>query len=356
MSGVDAIHKRMLDNISNEYDKTEGSFFYDATKPAAIEFENKSKEIQEVANKLDVENLEGEELERYVYQHTGTVIRKPATKSSGKVIIKGQEGAIISKGDLVSADTVNFVITENKKIDETGRTEVTVRCEEAGAIGNVPAGAIKYFPVSIPGLTSVTNPQSVTNGYDAEPDIELLERYYERIRTPATSGNKYHYLNWAKEVVGVGNARVVPLWQGDNTVKVTIIDSNMQPASEELVAQVQEYIDPNITGLGEGQAPIGAFCTVVAAIAKPIDVSFTVTKDVTYTIDQIKSSAEAAIAEYLKNIAFKKNLVSYAQIGAIILDTEGVLDYRELRVNAGIENISVNDEEVAVLGEVVINE
>lgn len=355
MEDREQILNRILSNIPDRYDKSKGLFPYDFSKATAIEFERKNKEIQEVANKLAVENLSGEELERFIYQRTG-IKRKPATKATTVVIVSGQEGAKISKGDLVGADTVNFISIEDKTIGPTGQMTVLVECELAGTIGNVPAGAIKYFPVSIAGLTSVTNLEAVTNGYDAESDESLLERYYERIRTPATSGNKYHYLNWAKEVVGVGNARVIPLWKGDNTVKVIIIDSNKQPASEDLINNVQEYIDPGSRGLGEGEAPIGAFCTVVSATPKTINISVTITKDENYSTEQIKHSIEESITEYLKEIAFKKNLVSYARIGSIILDVDGVLDYTELRMNEGIENIIIENEEVAILGEVVINE
>lgn len=349
------IKQDMLNNVKNTVDKTQNSLVHDALSPAAIEFALMYMELEEVANKLDVENLFGDELQSFINQRTG-ITRKQATKATTVVIISGQEGAKISKGDLVGADTVNFISTEDKTIDNTGQMAVLVECESSGVIGNVPAGAIKYFPVSIAGLTSVTNLEAVTNGYDAESDESLLERYYERIRTPATSGNKYHYLNWAKEVTGVGNARVVPLWQGDNTVKVIIIDSNKQPASEDLISKVQEYIDPGGRGLGEGQAPIGAFCTVVSATPKNINIAVTITKDENYSIEQIKSSIEENITEYLKEIAFKKNLVSYARIGSIILDAEGILDYTGLKVNEGIENIIIGNEEVAILGMVIINE
>jgi uncharacterized phage protein gp47/JayE len=350
------IKKEMLDNISDEIDKTENKFINNAITPAAIKFAETYIGLDYIASKLDVENLEGEELERYVYQHTGTVIRKPATKATTVVTISGQEGASIKVGNLVAADTVNFISTEDKTVGPNGQIEVLVECESPGTIGNVPAGAIKYFPVSIPGLTSVTNTEPITNGYNAESDENLLERYYERIRTPATSGNKYHYLNWAKEVTGVGDVRVVPLWNGNNTVKAIIIDSNKQPASTELVEQVQEYIDPNITGLGEGQAPIGAFCTVVSATGKAIDITFTVTRDTNYTVEQIKANVENNIKEYLQSIAFKEDIVSYAKIGALILDSEGVLDYQGLTINSGTSNIAITNEEVAILGTVTINE
>lgn len=364
MEDREKILNRILSNIPNRYDKSEGLFPYDFSKATAIEFERKKKEIQEVSNKLDIKNLSGNELERFVYQRT-SITRKQATKATTIVTIAGQEGARISKGDLVGADTVNFISTENKTIDDTGQMIVNVECESPGVIGNVPAGAIKYFPISIAGLTSVTNQEPIKNGYDAEGDESLMERYYERIRTPATSGNKYHYINWAKEVIGVGAVRVNPLWNGDNTVKVIIIDSNKKPASEELINKVQEYIDPKgeyinakwtTWGTGAGQAPIGAFCTVTSATSKDINISVKVTKDENYTLEQIKTNIEESIINYLKEIAFKKNLVSYAQIGSLILNVDGVLDYTNLRINEGIENIIIDIEEIAILGEVVLSE
>lgn len=357
------IKKNIMSRIPNNTDKSEKGFIDNAITPGAMEFANVYLELSDIVDKLDIENLSDEELDRFIYQRTGNVTRKPATKSTTVVNIQGQEGAKISQGDFVGADTVSFVSTEDRIIGPSGETTVTVECEMAGIMGNVPAGAIRYFPVSIPGLTSVTNPEPVTNGYNAESDYDLRQRYYKRARTPATSGNKYHYLNWAEEVVGVGDAKVEPLWQGDNTVKVIIIDSNKQPASAELVAQVQDYIDPGITGLGEGQAPMGSFCTVVSGTGKVIDIAFTVNKDSSYTLEQIKVNIENNIIEYLKDIAFKDDPiskirmpVSYAKIGAIILDSEGVLDYEDLIINGGTSNIVIADDEVAVIGEVVINE
>lgn len=341
MSDIETIHKRMLGSISNEYDKSEGSFFYDATRPAAIEFENKDKEIQKVADKLDIENLEGEELERFIYQRTG-IPRKPATKATTIVIITGQEGAKISKGDLVGADTVNFISMEDKTIDLTGQMEVLVECEEPGTIGNVPAGAIKYFPVSIPGLVDVYNPEAVTNGYDVESDTELRQRYYEKLQRPAKAGNKYHYEQWAKEVVGVGGVRVVPRWNGPLTVKVIIIDSNGQPASEDLVDRVFNHI--------EGERPFGANVTVISATPVTINISVTLVLVEGYEELQVKENISKNISEYLKSIAFKTDYVSYAQIGSIILDTDGVLDYSDLLINSGMANIPIGNEEVAIMG------
>lgn len=355
MEDRNVILSRMLQSVDDKYDKTEGSFFYDAMVPIAIEIEEKVAEIDNVKSKLDVENLSGIELEKFTTQRTG-ISRKPATKATTIVTIEGQEGASIKVGDLVASDVVNYIVQQSNTIGPSKSMEVLVRCEVEGNVGNVPTGAIKYFPITIAGLTSVTNTETVTNGYEAESDTELKQRYFDKIRTPATSGNKYHYLNWSKEIVGVGDTRVFPLWDGNNTVKIVIIDSNKQPASLELVSEVQEYIDPNITGTGQGQAPIGAFCTVVSATSKDIDITFTVIRDTNYTLEQVITNISNDITGYLKSIAFKEDVVSYAKIGATILDSEGVLDYSNLKINTGISNINVSEQEVATLGTVVISE
>jgi uncharacterized phage protein gp47/JayE len=336
------ILNRILSNIPDRYDKSKGLFPYDFSKATAIEFVNFYLKLEDVKNKLDVENLSGEELERFVYQRTGTVTRKPATKATEMVVISGSEGAKISKGDLVGADTVNFISTENKTIDATGQMRVIVECEEYGTIGNVPAGTINSFPVSIPGLVDVYNPEPFTNGYNAESDDELRERYYEKLQRPAKAGNKYHYEQWAKEVVGVGGVRVVPRWNGPLTVKVVIIDSNGLPADQELIDSVKNHI--------EEERPFGANVTVVSATPVTINISVTLVLVEGYEELQVKEKISKNISEYLKSIAFKTDYVSYAQIGSIILNTDGVIDYSDLLVNFGTGNVLIINDQVAIMG------
>lgn len=341
MSEVEQIHRRMLDNISDDYDKTEGSFFFDATRPAAIEFERKNEEIKTVEAKLDIENLEGEELERFVYQRTA-IERKPATKATTTVIMSGQEGTTIPQGSLVSTGEINFVTIEDATIGESGQVSVIVECEEFGSVGNVPANTIVLFPISIPGVVDVYNPEPVTNGYDAESDDDLRSRYYEKLQRPAKAGNKYHYEQWAKEVVGVGGVRVVPRWNGPLTIKLIIIDSNGQPARQDLIDDVVSYV--------ETQRPFGADVTVVPAIGLPINIAVNLILADGYNKEAVKEDIDKNITEYLKSIAFKANHVSYAQIGSIVLNTEGVLDYSNLLINGGTVNIPVADDEWAIMG------
>lgn len=341
------IKRDMLDRVSNTLDKSQNSFIHDALAPAALELASAYMYLEYIQDKLNVENLEGEELETYVYQRSG-ITRRPATKARAIVKIEGEEGAVISRGDLVAAGDINFIVLESKSIGVEGFTEVEVECEELGTIGNVPADAITQFPISIPGITNVYNPEPATGGYEEESDNELLERYYEKIKTPAISGNKHHYLVWAKEVAGVGDARVIPLWDGPGTVKVVIIDSNKQPASQELVDSVKAHI--------EEERPIGADVTVTSAQPKKIDIELTIIKDEMHTLEQVKANIRKGISDYFAEVAFRQDFISYAHIGRIVLESKGILDYSNLLIDGDTKNITINYEETPILNEVIVSE
>lgn len=87
-------------------------------------------------------------------------------------------------------------------------------------------------------------------------DEELRERYFETINEKTFSGNIADYKKKTKEIAGVGAVKVVPAWNGGGTVKLMILDSNYNKASNELISRVQETICPNENSNGIGLAPI----------------------------------------------------------------------------------------------------
>lgn len=341
----DIILARMLGNVSGTYDKTEGSFIYDIESPLAIELESLSTKTDTVLNYGFVDTATGEYLDKKVSEHG--IIRKAATKSIGTVTITGVAGSAIVSGELVASDNVNFIFTKDYVVPEPGTIDVEVICEIPGTIGNVPVGAIKTFPKTLEGLQTVTNANVFANGYDEEADDDLRARFYTKVQTPVTSGNKYHYKNWALEVTGVGDAKILPLWNGNGTVKIILINSNKRAADSTLINSVSEYIEEN--------RPIGATVTVESATELAINISLTLSIDENnYTLTQVKSIIEANLTDYLADIAFTATYISYAKIGNIIINSKGVLDYSNLKINSGTSNINIPDNQVAVLGGVTI--
>jgi len=332
-----------LARISDGFDKTVGSFFYDTQKPLAIELSRIYKKINTILKNAFARTATGKWLDYKVAEQGLT--RREATFSSGTVIITGDVGAQIQQGDKVMADRLTFTVTRTQTLTN-GQAEVSVVCDTPGLVGNVPVGAINTFPVTLSGLISVTNPAAMTGGYDEESDDSLRQRYFEKVSAPATSGNKHHYRLWAKEVPGVGDARVVPLWNGPGTVKVIIVNALKLAAEPGLVSTVAAHIEDN--------RPIGAEVTVISAAPVFINISIVINKR-PGAVD-VQNEVETAITAFLREIAFVNEYVSIAHVGGRILACAGVRDFRELTVNGGTMNIPVGQNQVAVLGSVNISE
>ncbi|MDD2217945.1 MAG: baseplate J/gp47 family protein [Eubacteriales bacterium] len=341
----DELKADMLSEIDSSFDTSEGSFFSDAITPAAIELEKSYAAMDSILNNAFVGTASGEYLERKCSELG--INRKPATKSAGQVEISGAAGGSITSGSLVSTELVIFAITEDKVIGATGKELVSVECQTFGIKGNVPSGSIKYFPITLEGITAVTNPSTFSDGYDAETDVSLRQRYYEKINTPATSGNRYHYKQWAKEVEEVGDAKVFSTWNGAGTVKVVICDRNKRAATAQLISDTVAYIEAN--------RPIGATVTVASATEKAINVTATIVLGNGRTLAQVKTDFETALTEYFKEVAFIDIYISYAKVGSILYDVYGVSDYSDLTMNATPANINIADTEVPVLGTVVLS-
>ena len=273
MSASDILTE-MLGNMPESYQKTIGFPTYDLLAAVSLRMEGTDTTIDEAKQQLDPENLHDSALDRYIYPRSG-LERKAATFAHGSLTVTGT--GTVEQGTLFeSGGGVQYYATETVAIE--GDDTVPVTCTVDGTAGNLPAHSVTQMPVAVQGIASCDNPEPIGGGYAEESDSEYYARYLVVLRTPATSGNVYHYVQWALEVAGVGHVKVFPRVQGANTVDVVIADNAGQPASPALVKSVQDFIDPDSEGAGRGQAPIGAQCFVTAATGKAITVSCTVSK------------------------------------------------------------------------------
>lgn len=349
MSASDILTE-MLGNMPESYQKTIGFPTYDLLAAVSLRMEGTDTAIDEARQQLDPENLHDSALDRYIYPRSG-LERKAATFAHGSLTVTGT--GTVEQGTLFeSGGGVQYYATETVAIEGEGTVPVT--CTVDGTAGNLPAHSVKQMPVTVQGIAACDNPEAIGGGYAEESDSEYYARFLLRLRTPATSGNIYHYQQWALEVAGVGHVKVFPRVQGVNTVDVVIADNAGQPADTALVKAVQEYIDPESEGAGRGQAPIGAQCFVSAATGKAITVSCKVFKSDTAEADSVTAAVKAAVAGYLAGTVFVQAYVSYAQIAAAILSADGVVDFEGLAVGGGTSNIAVGERECPVLGEVTI--
>ena len=325
--------------------KIEGTFENDVLASSSIEFAKTEVELEELCQISFAETSYGDYLSLRAEEHG--VIRKSAVAATGELQIKGTAGAIVPRGSLFSTDTgMIFSTSTDCTLSTEGTVTVSAIAVLPGKSGNVVAGTIKKIPISIAGVQSVLNTEDFSGGYDEESDTELLQRLLLHVRTPATSGNANHYREWALSVAGVKAAKVQPLWQGNGTVRVLVLDEDLNPAGTDLLKQVQTYIDAN--------RPIGATVTVAAPTTQNIDISLSVSVHAGY-MDSYKADIQSAIQSYLTDLAFDATQVSIAQIGKIVLGTDAVDDYDSLMLNGSSKNVKVETSSIPRVGKLEVS-
>lgn len=325
--------------------KIEGTFENDVLASSSIEFAKTEVELEELCQISFAETSYGDYLSLRAEEHG--VIRKSAVAATGELQIKGTAGAIVPRGSLFSTDTgMIFSTSTDCTLSTEGTVTVSAIAVLPGKSGNVVAGTIKKIPISIAGVQSVLNTEDFSGGFDEESDTELLQRLLLHVRTPATSGNANHYREWALSVAGVKAAKVQPLWQGNGTVRVLVLDEDLNPAGTDLLKQVQTYIDAN--------RPIGATVTVAAPTTQNIDISLSVSVHAGY-MDSYKADIQSAIQSYLTDLAFDATQVSIAQIGKIVLDTDAVDDYDSLMLNGSSKNVKVETSSIPRVGKLEVS-
>lgn len=339
---------KVLQELKNAYENlyggslsdVSGTFVGDNLAANAVEFEKAYIEMNLMMEADFAETSWGDYLTMRAAEHG--IDRKDAVQAQGTVTVTGT--GIVPTGSLFATESgITFEAVKAATIDKSG--DVSIRAVDAGTSGNVAAKTITKIPVTIAGISSVTNAEATHDGYNAESDASLLQRLYLHVRNPVTSGNANHYKEWALSVAGVGIAKVKPLWNGNGTVKVIITDVDYNQASDTLIQNVSDYINT--------VCPIGATVTVVTPSITECTVSATVTvaenKDTEYQTD-----LQTAISNYLQVEAFNEGHVSLAKIGKAMLDSGAITDYDNLQLNGATTNVTLSDEEMPRLKELTV--
>lgn len=342
----EAILTRMLTAMRDDVGKRQGDIAYDLSDPAAQEFAQAYIALDQTLGYAFLNEDMPSDLLTLAASDFG-VDRKPAVVAKGEVTLTGPQGQLVPKSTQVRTDDGIYFQTINEVTLTSGTAKTLVEAVVGGTDGNVDTGEINTVVGDLAGVLSVINEAAYDTGVDEESDESLLRRVYAKVRKPATSGNVYHYEQWAREVSGVGAARVYPIWNGPGTVKVVLLGDDKRAPS-------QPVIDATITHIEE-ERPVGASVTVIGATEVPISINANLTLASGALIDEVKADIEKGVHAYLDSLAFKDNLIRYTRIAAVLLDIPRVIDYANLTVNGGTSNIEITDEQVAVLGTVSVN-
>lgn len=340
------ILERMLDKIPEDMDKREGSIIYDALAPCAVELQLMYIELDVILNEAFADTASREYLIRRAAERG--IEPKEATNAVLKGVFTPSDIAL-EIGEEFSCDELNYIITE--KIADG---EYKLQCQTSGIEGNTTFGEL--IPVDyIEGLETAELTELIEPARDEEDTEVFRRRYLSSFNSQAYGGNVTDYIEKTNALDGVGATKVTPIWNGGGTVKLTILNTDFEQASDALVMQVQEVIDPTQDASGVGIAPIGHIVTVDTVEEVEVNVECEIIYEDDYSFSALQSQIESAISNYLNELrktwADEASLtVRAAQITARLLMITGIDDVTSIKLNGASGNLQLESNQIPVMG------
>ena len=386
------ILERMLDRVSDSFDKREGSVIFDTHSPTALELQLLYIEL----NTLIAEGYGDSASRKFLIMRSGErgITPYPATYA----VLRGEFTPITIDvtGKRFNISDQNYVVTE-KIADGVYH----VRCETLGTLGNQYLG--QMIPIDyIEGLETAELTETLIPGEDEEETEALRQRYFDSFNEKAFGGNREDYLEKANAIPGVGSTKVTPVWNGDirpadmiptvkvqnwykaivgtldeevavwltsvymaaiekkltvgGTVLITILNSSFDAASDTLIQTVRNTFDPDENvGEGYGLAPIGHLVSVKTVKPIEIKIKTNITFDTGYGWANLQNSINEAVEAYLlelrKDWANNNNLiVRISQIETRLLTIKGIVDIDTTRINGIEDNFTLGAFEIPMFG------
>lgn len=348
------LRNEFLDSLKNNLSKIEGSYNFDIASGVGVGLEQLYNLLEYWQKQTFIDTATEDEI---IDKHAVLfgVERRKASKAVGEITITGEPGFLVKAETIViNRKGIKYKVTSQVYLNGKGIGNATVECLQPGEIGNCAAGEINSFEIATTQLYAVTNQKEITGGYEKEPNELLIQRAREKTLQPAHSGNVYDYIQWCKEVDGVGNVYVIPLWNGNGTVKVLISDYNKEQAGEELIRRVKERIE------NENGRPIGAQVTVESFKNLDITIAGTVYLDKGYVLGEVKKIMEAEIRVALQQnkVVYDKDgqhVLSLNKLEKLMLEIDGIIDCK-LTINSNADNLSYGYEYAPKLKVVDVSE
>jgi len=347
----EAVRERMFTSMESGLDQAQGSMAWNLIAPLAIEIGKLWTALDQVVEFGFAQTTYGQFLDARAEEHG--VTRKTATVATGTVTFTGTTGVVVPAGTQVS-NTVLAGSPDEPVIFQTdadgtlvaGTVDITVTAVAAGSNGNLPAASIDRMVTVVAGITATTNAAEFTGGTNEETDEELRTRLLDAISAREGAGTVDDYVTWATSVSGVGSASCEPLWNGAGTVRVMILDVDLQPASAPLQTEVGDYI--------ETIRPIGADVTISTPTLDTHTISATLTMETGFTVSGVQTAVETAIQAYYDSLDVGDDVV-YNEVGAAIVQTLGVADFASLLVDGAAVNVVIGATEKANMGVVTLS-
>lgn len=357
---------RTFENVLNEVlaeapegiDTREGSIYYDAVAATVIKIAEIYTQMGTLYDQMFLKTAIGEALD--LKGNERMVERKKATQAEYGFVFEGVAPPL--GASFYSESGLYFTLLQYSNgtyyLESVG----------TGTINNdITENSIAVPVETYTELTSAKFGRLYVPAIDDETDDEYRQSIYDSI-VPGENGNIQHYKNWCKEAdEGVGHARIIPCADGPNTVKGVIIAADGTAASDELVAKVQAYVDPDNDGdgmgdgLGEGVANMGAHFTAVAPIKIEVPVyieGLNISKG--YTAEEARVTISNTIDNFFKELITETEdnvFIKSSALGAVIQELDCTDSYSNISLSESLDtpvySIKFEVTDIPVLGKLI---
>lgn len=230
------------------------------------------------------------------------VVRKTAKAATVNVKFSLEtarsSSTLIPKGTRVSNDSDIYFETQNSEEIAAGNTDIVISCvcTEAGTLGNnIQIGEITTLVDPVTYINEVVNTTVSTGGTDDEDDDSLRERVFLAPSSYTTTGSAdayiYHCKLFSNDIADVIATSDV----GSAVVNIIVLLKNGVIPEEELITQLQEYLNSNSIKTLTDKV------VVAAPSVKKYDINFTyyINKSDRSKALLIQKNVEKAINEYI---------------------------------------------------------
>lgn len=231
----------------------------------------------------------------------------------------------------------------------TTSVTVPVAAQAPGSAGNAAAGAVNTITSAIPGVDSVINASSFTNGADAETDQAYLVRFQ----------------NW---VIALGKGTPAAIKATIENLRQGVVCAVIENANFDTTSHPGYWFAVVDDGTGSPTSGLltaaGAAADSVHAAGIPFDVySPTVTTiniAATVVADQMAdhagavAAATAALTAYVNSQPFGQTIY-YSRLWQIIQDTPKVVEVTGLTLNSGTSDVTSGAVAVPRIGTIALS-
>lgn len=357
-----------LDRIDDNLDKRAGSMVWNGNAPCLAEMAQIYLALDFIFTATYISTAPRE----YLIKRAAD--RSITPKEATKAVLKAKMNVKVPVGTRFSLEELNYSVigyVENETTDEAFMH--LIECETAGTDGNSFYENGQLIPIDyVDGLSAAVTAGVHTLGEDEEDTEVFRARVIESLRSIAFGGNIADYKNKALSFSGIGQVRVLPVWNGAGTVKLILMSTDVKnpTVGSTKITEIKEAIDPTENkGKGYGLAPIGHTVTVESVEEEEINVSLKIKLSSGADVDTAKAQIEKQIKKYFSSLAEKWQdggdiTVRLAYLQYLILDEcKQIVDITETTISGEEErpedekdnpNYDVKDNKLPKLGELNI--